>query len=386
MASIIEQGTEEGLGLLGGIDLAAPTPDLPKPEEFSEDRTFLGVQVVPAAQRAKIKLAREQQNVAKLNSMFDISSKVIGQAHTRKKGPEREGFLKNVLPRVERVYPGIGKQIRAFSDDPARFQELGEKLKDPKEQAIFKSLGSAGRFEDAIKYASQLSTKGKGSSEFERLIEQQQIDENITASEAKDLKKKRVGVLAGSEMRRGPERSLEFRQSKQRQVFTKRLRDEATEGTEHFSTMETNISDALGVIASGDNQLVDSLLATITSQITDPDIRAMALFTQFDKSYGNVAERTLSTISRFIGGGRSESDIATIQETLENFRDAHVKPGINKLKTQYRNLATEEGADPFRVVPPKTPEEIRDYSGITRDEKLRLLKVYFPEMFKGKPK
>lgn len=393
MPDIIQQGTEEGLRLLEqspqGLDLTAPTPDLPKPEVLPEDRTFLGFSDITSGERAKIKLAREKQNINKLNSMFGISSKVIGQAQTRKKGEEREKFLNTMLPRVERVYPGISKQIRIFADDSERFQELGRQLKNPTNQAVFQALGASGQHDKAIEFASKLSSGSKrGGSEFERLTQEQQEAGDLTEEKVKELKKKRVSVLAGTEMRRGPERSLEHRQAKQKQVFTKRLRKEATEGTEHFSSMEASISDAIAAINSGDIGVSDTLLNQILTGVSESsNIKAMAMFNQFDKSYGNVAERTVRSIDRFFSGTRSDSEKAKIQETLENFRDSHVRPGINKLKTQYRNLAIEEGADPFRVVPPKpgceNAGEIRDYPGITRDEKIRLLKRYYPECFKG---
>jgi len=165
MPNIIQQGTEEGLRLLGqssqGLDLTAPTPDLPEPEVLPEDRTFLGFSDIKSGERARIKLAREQQNIDKLNSMFGISSKVIGQAQTRKKGEEREKFLNTMLPRVERVYPGISKQIRIFADDSERFQELGRQLKDPKNQAVFKALGASGQHDKAIEFAGKLSLTSK---------------------------------------------------------------------------------------------------------------------------------------------------------------------------------------------------------------------------------
>ncbi len=361
-----------------GFDLTAPTPDLPRqePEQLPEDATFLGFSANTGAERAQIKLARRKQDIQALKDRFALSDQVIKKAQTYPEGEKRTKFLNNVSPSLERVFPGSSQQIRTFSEDKEGYQKVMKTLSNPRQKAIFEAHLQSGDTDAAMTFVEGLYNKTRGSSEFERLNAKRE-SEGLNP-----LEEKRVGVLAGSEMREGPRQSLSHRRKKQNEEFTLKLRKEAKSGTEHFSSMQTNISKALALMDSGDNQLSDSLLATVTSQITDPDIRAMAMFTQFDKSYGNVAERTLGGIKRFVSGARTDSDKAIIKETLENFRDAHVKPGVNKLKTEYRNLAIEQGYDPFEVVPPKSPEDIRDHQGISRDEKIRLLKRYYPEKFK----
>jgi len=354
------------------------------PSDLPEDRTVLGIQVVPAAKRAGIKLLREKQDIDKIKAQFDISTKVIQRAHSLPQGERRNKYLDNVTTSIERVFPGSSKRIRMFAEDKEGFQQVSKQLSNPKTRAIFNAHLESGDPTSAMDYIEGLYKK-TGGSEFERLVAEQELTGELTPKQVKEAKKKRVGVLSGLEMRKGTEESLSFRKRKQSDEFTLKLRKEANKGTEHFSNMETNISDALAIMDSGDNQLVDSTLAALTSQITDPDIRAMALFTKFDPSYGNVVERTISGINRFITGTRTDSDKAIIKETLENFRDAHVKPGINKLKTQYRNMAAEEGYDPFAVVPVKydtCDTEIRDYPGLTRDEKLSLMQKYCSHKFR----
>lgn len=162
MASLIEQGTQEGLRLLDqearGLDLTAPTPPLP---EFPEDETLLGFHRVQPEARAKIKLARERQNMDKLDRMFKISDVAIKTAQTLDE-ERRKKYLNKMIPSIERVYPGAGKSIRLFSEDKSGYQNLLRKINDPKERAIFEGYGRAGQFDEAMKYASELSlTKGR---------------------------------------------------------------------------------------------------------------------------------------------------------------------------------------------------------------------------------
>lgn len=384
MVDIIRQGAEEGLRLLNerqgldlGVDLTKPLPDLPE-KNLPEDETFLGFNVVGPVTRSRIKQQREELNMKRLSRMFELSDRVIKTAQTLP-DERRKQFLNKVLPSMEKVFPGSSDQIKIFSDDKGGYFNLLESISDPQARAQLEAFGRAGDFSGALTHLKTLSSKG--SSEFERGIETLLTVGDITPEEARKRLDKRSQVLAGEGIRAGQERSLDLRETKHERDFTAKLRKEANEGVEHFSNMNSSISDALAALDSGDNALADTLLAQVLSQVNDTDIRALQMFQQFDKSYGNVAERTINSITRFIKGDRSESEKAMIRETLENFRDSHVRPGVNRIKTQYRNMALEESVDAFKVVPPQTPEEIRDFPGISRDEKIRLLRIYFPERF-----
>lgn len=156
MPSILEQGTEEGLGLLGqqsrGLDLTAPTPDLEIPE-LPEDRTVLGIQVVPAAKRAEIKLERERQNLDKLIKSFEISDKIIKTSHT-KEGAAKQQYLKRISPSITRAFgPELMKTIRTFADDPSGYKDVVKNISDPQVRSIVQSFGKVGDFNSAMKAA-----------------------------------------------------------------------------------------------------------------------------------------------------------------------------------------------------------------------------------------
>ena len=185
--------------------------------------------------------------------------------------------------------------------------------------------------------------------------------------------------LTGAELRNL--RTVGQREKARVEKKTVAMRNEALKGMEHIRSMRTTINDALAAMDSGDTGLADTLLNQVMSQVQDTDVRAFQMYREFDRSFGNVIDRTMDSINRFIHGTRTDQQKDLLRNTLTNFRDNHVGPTVNRLRTQYRNLALEEDVDPFKVVPPESPEEIRDATMITREEKLRLLKIYFPEMF-----
>lgn len=220
-----------------------------------------------------------------------------------------------------------------------------------------------------------------GGSEFERNLDELEGNKKITPEEKLAYIRKRVGVLSGAEQTEHQEITTGMRAAKEKARQTTALSNEATKGIEHFSNMNTSINGALAAIKSGDTKLSDILLTQVLSQVQDSKVRAFQMYKEFDTSFGNVAERTIRGVLRFIGGARTEEEKAQIAETLNNFREAHVSPGLNKLKNMYRDMARGRKLDPFDVVPPRSPEEIRDYPGMLKKDKVKYLKLYFPEKF-----
>lgn len=267
-------------------------------------------------------------------------------------------------------------------------------------------------FDPAVKEALLAETKNKvGASEFERLV-------SIPKGKRSELQQSRLEVLGGMKARpssspfyfldKGPEgvtpvhkqtlkqetpvgvsgtqKRHEAAQkrltSQDAQRLTNELRDEASKGTQHVSTISTNINEAIAALNSGDSGLSDTLLNQVMSQVQDTDVRAFQMYSQFDRSFGNLAMRVADSISRFLTGARTEEQNELIKETLVNFRDQYAAPAETRMRNMYRNLAKDEGVDPFEVVPPKRKEEIRDMD-ISAKEKMRLLELYFKDDFSG---
>jgi len=235
-----------------------------------------------------------------------------------------------------------------------------------------------GRYSDLNAIDEEDETPG---SEFERHIRTLKDEKKLTEEQVLEYQRKRVGVLSGAEQTAHQEITTGMRAAKEIRRQTEALSKEASGGTEHFSNMNQSIDDAIAAIKSGDNALADTLLAQAMSQVQDTDVKAMQMYKEFDKTFGNVAERMIRGATRFISGGRNDAEKVEIISTLENFRESHVTPGLNKMKNIYRDMARGRGLDPFDVIPPRNPEEIRDYPGMLKAEKIKKLKLHFPEKF-----
>ena len=221
-----------------------------------------------------------------------------------------------------------------------------------------------------------------GSSEFERNLAHLLATGQITPAEANEMRRKRVGTRSGLETSAGQDKTHERFQTKEYRVETEGLRDEWREDREHFSKMDQSISGAMAALEAGDNQLADQLLAQVMTQVNDTDVRAYQLITNMDQSYGNVAERTYRAVARFISGARTPEEKAEILKTLATFRESHVNPGTQRMDRRYRLMAAGRKLDPFDVVPPRSAEDIRDAPGLTKDQKIRALKKWYPDQFR----
>lgn len=216
-----------------------------------------------------------------------------------------------------------------------------------------------------------------GSSEFERHMNGL-LKRGIITQATYDLDVvERKDSLKG-EITRG---SLAERQRKAGYEETKGMRKEYTQGVEHFANMNRSIDEALVAMESGDTGYSDVLLAQVGSQVQDTNVRAFQMYAEFDKSYGNVVERIGRSVSRFLGGSRTDDEKQVIREALTYFKENYSDVGMKGIKNRYRVLAMETGKDPFVVVPPTSPEDIRDFPHADKDEKFKLIKLYFPGVF-----
>ena len=286
-------------------------------------------------------------------------------------------------------------------------QKSGEKLLTSAEMAQKLSLQRAGA-----------SNSG---SEFERTLSWGLSSGNITPDEAIELRKKRLATQAGTEgkvgvnrfslqetsqglgnynsatgdlnlkpfegLQSGTQARHEDTRNAQKQEYnlkqTNLVRGEYEDASQHASNIERTVDDALAAIDSGNSGVADNMLSQVMSQVVDTDVRAFQMYKTFDQSYGDVLTRMYSAVSRYISGNRSESDTAAIKEVLINYKTDHAIPTKRKIKNRYRAFATEGGLDPFSVVMPESPEDIRDAPGITKEQKLKALKTYFPGDFGG---
>ena len=208
--------------------------------------------------------------------------------------------------------------------------------------------------------------------------------DNLTGDKVQEalVRKKRLGTRAGLEQTRQQELTYKSTQTENRRDIESRLRGEYAKGIDAYKSMSSNIEAAITAMSSGDTALADTMMAQTLSQVQESDVRAFQMYSQFDKSFGNVLERTVKGMRRFLEGKRTPGERAEIQRTLEYMRDNYAEPKTTAVRDRYRADAIEEGLDPFKALPPESPEDIRDSTLVDKEEKLKLLRKYYPGQFR----
>lgn len=143
------------------------------------------------------------------------------------------------------------------------------------------------------------------------------------------------------------------------------------------STVDTNTSirKAFQALESGDNTLSDKLLTSALSNLTDSSVRAFKMYEVFDSSLGNIVEQFQDWIDRGVSGTRNPEQKAKILLVLQKMKKYN-EPVMKKLRKHHRAIARADGHDPYKVVPPKTKEEVAEDTNLTIEEKIKLLKQY----------
>lgn len=206
------------------------------------------------------------------------------------------------------------------------------------------------------------------------------INGYIHTQDPKTMEWENTGKLSGAQKRH--DESLGYKASDKANDNTIKYRKEAAKDIGYYSNIGMNIDQTISALESGDIKLADQLAAQTMSQVNDTNVRAFQMYNEFDSSYGNVAERTYRSLAKFLSGSRTDAEIAEIKNTLLEFKKNYAEPGKERLKRFHRATAKKDGLDPFRVVPPESPEEIRD-SDMAMEKKIEYLKVYFPDKFKA---
>lgn len=233
-------------------------------------------------------------------------------------------------------------------------------------------------------------------SEFERHInwfksndipmdkDDQWYADNLPNDKAQEalVRKKRLGTRAGLEQTRQQELTYKSTQTENRRDIESRLRGEYAKGIDAYKSMSSSVEAAITAMNSGDTALADTMMAQTLSQVQESDVRAFQMYAQFDKSFGNVLERTVKGMRRFLEGKRTPGEREEIQRTLEYMRDNYAEPRTTAVRDRYRADAVEEGLEPFKAIPPESPEDIRDSTLVDKEKKLELLRKYYPQQFR----
>jgi hypothetical protein len=256
-------------------------------------------------------------------------------------------------------------------------EQFGEFQKIPGTELYGQPSSKTGKFANVRE---GIDGKSKlGNSEFERGLQRSLDLELIDQEEANRLQKTRTEVLAGTEMRAGPKSALEERKLARENKETREMQKDYTAGADHFKNMSQSLEGALAAMETGDTGLTDILLNQVMSQVQDTDVRAFQMYQVFDKEFGNLAERVQGMVSRFFAGTRTEREREEIKNVLTRFKNKYVDPGSKKMRDRYRELAIMDEKDPFEVVPPQSPEDIKDTTLLSKKEKVEMIKRFFPD-------
>ena len=195
------------------------------------------------------------------------------------------------------------------------------------------------------------------------------------------VRKKRTTTRAGLEQTRQQELTYASTEEKRTREAQDDIFKTYAKNVDSYKSMTSKVESAIIAMESGDTGLADTLMAQTLSQVQESDVRAFAMYSQFDKSFGNVLERTVKGVRRFLEGKRTPGEREEIKKTLEYMRDNYSVPKTEGMRNLYRARAVERNLDPFETIPPDSAEDIRDSNLISKERKLELLRRYYPDMF-----
>jgi hypothetical protein len=289
--------------------------------------------------------------------------------------------VKKLISRVDpSQYPAVQQSaqfaIKTYSE-ASQDEQFGEFQKIPGTELYGQPSSKTGKYANVRSGVDGKSEQGN--SEFERGIQRGLDQGYFTEDQATELRKKRTAVLSGTEMREGAIQRLDEKQTDRYNKETKALREEYTEGSKHFGNMSTNIEGALAAIDSGDTRLSEVLLNNSMLQVQDTKTRAYQMYTQFDQEFGHLGQRIVGQVSRFLEGTRTQRETDEIKSVLSHFKENYVDPAGSKLRDRYRQFAIQQGKEPFTVVPPNTPEDIKSTTLLDKKEKIEMIKKFFPD-------
>lgn len=187
-----------------------------------------------------------------------------------------------------------------------------------------------------------------------------------------------TGKKSGAQVRH--EETISDKKAGRSDTRTDKLQKEASDDIGYYSSIGENIDKAIAAMESGNIGIVDQLATQAVTQANDTNVRAVQMYKEFDKNYGNVVERTYRSVAQWVQGKRTDAEMAAMKRDLLEFKRLYAEPAKERFKNRYKAIAKTKGLSPFDVVVPDSKEEIRD-SDMSTEDKLKYLKIYFPKEF-----
>jgi len=290
-------------------------------------------------------------------------------------GELKENSTVNDRKRMEPLYDLAGK-----AQDPDNTPEEAEQY-----QSLFmKALSTANAMipaeQEAVRKqelaaAKRFSKRGSGGTAAERVNYNLFMEGKITQDEYDKRMDKLGKVKTGVDISETTNVNLKESQTKRLNKQYENFRKTYKKDNEYFSGASRAIDRVIALMESGDTQMSNTLMTQALMGIEDTNVRAVAMYDKFDRSYGDIATRIGRSVTQFISGERTEDEKAQMTESLREFQRDYLNPASKYVVNSSRMVAVRDGLDPFRAVPPKTPQEVKDSPYGTRQQKIDALMV-----------
>lgn len=386
-------GLKELIATSGGRDYETIRKGWIPTTEEKQARRLKDLQIDEAQQRVNDFPNRQQQkkesHKSKINVNEAVTDRIKQQVKKYKMDAEYDTYTKNhaitaaFIRGAKNIYDqtsDIGQARQLIKDNLDAVYEAGD---DDADEIIDQFLSKDTSGNDAIKLLNNLHAilpsvqaqldkeslyriKKRGTSAWERLIE------DATPEERKRLIAARRDKESGISVQDRFDKNVVYKSNKDRNKATVTMRGEVKKTMKRIVDRNSTIDEALQSMDAGNNSLSDKLLTSILTQLNDTDVRAMAMYKEFDSSFGNLFDRALDYVSRTVSGTRTKEQNAIIRDVLEKMKE-YSEPAMIKMRQNNRALAKKSGLDPFKVVPPVDKFDIRDSEIISKEEKMRLL-------------
>jgi len=346
---------------------------LPTKRKRAERKDELQIKTTEQAQQLfdeKMKKYKNEEQLQSEQRSLDTTSKYIKGAFNRFEQTKDIYEAKKVIRQnydeiIEAGDDGTDKAVDRFLSSTISEDEAISMLSNL--NAVLPSV------QDAIDKRSLQLIKTRGSTNSaiaERYAARIAAGETLTKEEMNHYQK-----LTNTTPTKSAELSLNYKEGHNKEKALIKLRDTFTKSMKRITDRNATINEALQSMEAGNNALSDKLLTSKLLNLSDTNVRAIAIYKELDSSFGNLFERATDIVGRIAFGKRTARQNEIIKETLLKMK-ALSEPVMEKMRQNNRAIAKADGHDPFRVVPPVSAADIRDSKLIDREAKLKLFEQY----------
>lgn len=196
----------------------------------------------------------------------------------------------------------------------------------------------------------------KGGSLFERML----LARNSANPDISDPAKKYIDKTSGKTGSEQYNKTLSFKQKKERKAGTDKLGTQYRKEYDLFIKTDKNITEIKNALKSGDNAAMDRQVTGMLSNLKGGGIKAVSMYKIHDAPLGNIMERLKDTVSGFIGGVKTDFQKQEILDAVSDLQKYN-NMVLNEGKGKFRGLARKQNYDATIVAPFDTFDEVKNY-------------------------